>query len=95
MEVILPASLSEVTKYASAAPAEITQLQNRITELEQQLSVRDKQLEEADQRFQELGPMDIETADTERASTTIIKEQAQSILPEPLVSLMAKQMGRQ
>lgn len=94
MEATLPASLSEVTKDASAPPAELTQLQNRITELEQQLSTRDKKLEEVGQRFRQHGSMDIETADTERAPTTISKEQAQSFLPEPFASLIAEQMGR-
>jgi len=94
MEPVLPTPLTQVTAQTTAGQNELTQLQNRITELEQQLSTRDKKLEEEGQRFRQHGSMEIETADTERAATTISKEQAQSFLPEPFASLMAKQMGR-
>lgn len=94
MEPVLPTPLTQVTAQATAGQNELTQLQNRITELEQQLSTRNKKLEEVGQRFRQHGSMEIETADTERAPTTISKEQAQSFLPEPFASLMAEQMGR-
>lgn len=94
MEPALSIPLTQVTAQTTAGQNELTQLQNRITELEQQLSARDKQLEEVELRFRQHGPMGIEAEGTERAPTTISKEQAQSFLPEPFASLMAKQMGR-
>ncbi len=93
-EPALPTTLAQVSAQASAAPAEISQLQNRVMELEQQLADRTQMLELATQRLQEAYPPEMAGSDAKRSLTRISLQQAQSFLPEPFASLMAKQQGR-
>jgi hypothetical protein len=90
----LPTTLAQVSAQASAAPAELTQLQNRVMELEQQLADRTQMLELATQRLEETDPPEMAGSDVKRSLTRISLQQAQSFLPEPFASLMAKQQGR-
>lgn len=90
----LPTPLTQVTAQATAGQDELTQLQNRVTELEQQLTTSNEMLELATLRSQEAYPPEMASSDAKRSLTTISLQQAQSFLPEPFASLMAKQQGR-
>jgi hypothetical protein len=93
-ESVLPTPLLEVTAQASTSLTELNQLQDRIKQLEQQLTASNQLLEVATLRLQEAYPPEMAGSDAEGSLTTISLQQAQSFLPEPFASLMAKQKGR-
>lgn len=94
VEPAQPTALTQVTAQSTASQNELTQLQNRVTELEQQLTSSNQMLELATHRLQEAYPAEMAGSDAKRSLTTISLQQAQSVLPEPFASMMAKQQGR-
>ena len=71
---------------------ELRQLQQRVSDLEQQLVAKDLQLDVAEQR--QIGLPETAEQGSKPSLSTLSLQQAQSFLPEPFASLMAKQKGR-
>lgn len=71
---------------------ELRQLQQRVSDLEQQLVAKDLQLDVAEQR--QMGLPETAEQGSKPSLSTLSLQQAQSFLPEPFASLMAKQKGR-
>lgn len=94
IEPALPTPLLEMTAQSSTSTAELTQLQNRVKQLEQQLTASNQMLEVTTLSLQQAYPPEMAGSDAKGSLTTISLQQAQSFLPEPFASMMAKQQGR-
>lgn len=84
----------QVTAQATATGHQLTLLQNKVQMLEQQLVTSNQRLEDATRRLQQAYQPEFAGSGEKGVPTTISLQQAQSFLPEPFASLMAKQQGQ-
>jgi len=91
---VMSAAGAENAAKDTATAHELTLLQNKVQRLEQQLITSHQQLELATLRLQQAEQPELAGSEEKETPTTISLQQAQSFLPEPFASLIAKQQGQ-